>query len=106
MLLMLFDRNYNMLAAYDIPGNSNSVQLSEKVIARKISLHPPVTQVIVAHNHPGGSFEPSPADINSTITLKNILGKMNITLLDHIIVCKDKCASLMKFSTVNKEQNL
>jgi DNA repair protein RadC len=41
--------------------------------------------VIVAHNHPAGSLEPSPADVEATKQLKAAGGVMGITLLDHII---------------------
>ena len=41
--------------------------------------------VIVAHNHPAGSLEPSPSDIEVTKQLKAAGDVMGITLLDHII---------------------
>jgi DNA repair protein RadC len=41
--------------------------------------------VIIAHNHPAGSLEPSPADIETTRQLKAAVGIVGITLLDHII---------------------
>lgn len=42
-------------------------------------------KVILAHNHPAGSIEPSPADINATSKLMLALGSMGILLIDHII---------------------
>jgi DNA repair protein RadC len=41
--------------------------------------------VIVAHNHPSGSLEPSPSDINITAQLKAAGAIIGIELLDHII---------------------
>ncbi|MBM4460846.1 MAG: DNA repair protein RadC [Chloroflexi bacterium] len=41
--------------------------------------------VIVAHNHPSGGLEPSPADIEATNQLKAAGGVVGIALLDHII---------------------
>lgn len=41
--------------------------------------------VIVAHNHPSGSLEPSPADIHATKQLKEAGKWVGIELLDHII---------------------
>lgn len=43
-------------------------------------------QVILAHNHPGGSVDPSRADIELTHCIKNALAMVEIGLLDHIIV--------------------
>jgi DNA repair protein RadC len=41
--------------------------------------------VIVAHNHPSGILEPSPADIEITHQLKSAAAILGIDLLDHII---------------------
>ncbi len=41
--------------------------------------------VIVAHNHPAGSLEPSSSDVEITEQLKNAGSIMGIALLDHII---------------------
>jgi len=42
--------------------------------------------VIIAHNHPSGSPEPSSSDIDITQTLKKILDVVEIKLLDHLII--------------------
>jgi DNA repair protein RadC len=41
---------------------------------------------ILAHNHPSGSLEPSPEDINLTKQLLNAQEYVGITILDHIIL--------------------
>jgi DNA repair protein RadC len=41
--------------------------------------------VIVAHNHPAGSLEPSESDVEVTEQLKAAGAIMGIALLDHII---------------------
>jgi DNA repair protein RadC len=41
--------------------------------------------VIVAHNHPSGSLEPSPSDVTITTQLKAAGAIIGIELLDHII---------------------
>ena len=41
---------------------------------------------IVAHNHPGGSVRPSPADICATQDILRALAVLGIELVDHIIV--------------------
>ncbi|MCX7945909.1 MAG: DNA repair protein RadC [Hydrogenophilus sp.] len=50
--------------------------------------------VIVAHNHPAGSREPSAADLSLTADLKQALSLMDIRLLDHFIVTADAITSL------------
>ena len=44
--------------------------------------------IIVAHNHPSGSLEPSHADKDVTKRLKDAAQLLGITMLDHIIITK------------------
>ena len=53
----------------------------EKALARKAS------GVIVAHNHPSGSDQPSQSDIHFTRKLKQALATVDIALHDHILIC-------------------
>ncbi|MFZ6744073.1 RadC family protein [Undibacterium sp. JH2W] len=52
----------------------------------KSALHQNAAAIILAHNHPSGSCEPSSADINLTQTLKQALALVDIRILDHFIV--------------------
>lgn len=42
--------------------------------------------VILAHNHPSGSPEPSRADVTLTLTLKSALNLVDVRVLDHFVV--------------------
>jgi len=44
--------------------------------------------IVVAHNHPSGSLEPSSQDIAITMQLKEAGALIGIQLLDHVIVTK------------------
>ena len=50
------------------------------------ALHHSASSVVLAHNHPSGSAEPSPADESLTRVLKAALALIDIRVLDHIIV--------------------
>jgi DNA repair protein RadC len=50
--------------------------------------------IIIAHNHPSGSLNPSPEDIRMTENVKAALDTMNITLLDHVIVADGNAITL------------
>lgn len=50
--------------------------------------------VILCHNHPGGTKEPSSEDLRSTVQLKRLLRDIGITLADHIIVAGDSAYSM------------
>ncbi len=51
-------------------------------------------KVILAHNHPGGNPKPSMKDIETTAMALDILNKIDIDLIDHIIVGKDSFLSM------------
>jgi DNA repair protein RadC len=54
--------------------------------------------IIVAHNHPGGGANPSEADWLITERLAAICGLLEIPLLDHVIVLREKTVSLKEFA--------
>ncbi|WP_425608441.1 RadC family protein [Thermomonas mangrovi] len=50
--------------------------------------------VIVAHNHPSGTTDPSAADRAVTARLKQALALVDVRLLDHIIVAGDSSLAM------------
>lgn len=52
----------------------------------KAALAHNAASVILAHNHPSGTPEPSAADRNLTTTLKQALALVDIRILDHFVV--------------------
>ncbi|MFZ6772782.1 RadC family protein [Undibacterium sp. SXout7W] len=52
----------------------------------KSALQHNAASIILAHNHPSGSSEPSSADIQLTKTLKQALALIDIRVLDHFII--------------------
>ena len=55
-----------------------------EVLKRSLELN--VAAVIFAHNHPSGIAEPSESDIQLTAELKGLLSKVDVRLLDHIVI--------------------
>ena len=49
--------------------------------------------LVVAHNHPSGVAEPSPADIEATRRLAEIAAALGIVLHDHLIFAAGECRS-------------
>ncbi len=45
--------------------------------------------IIIAHNHPSGTLEPSQADIQITRRLEEVAKLVGIELLDHLIITKE-----------------
>ena len=56
--------------------------------------------VILVHNHPSGDPKPSQADIRQTEQVRRALAAVEITLLDHVIVCEDRFYSFSEEKTL------
>jgi DNA repair protein RadC len=63
--------------------NQTSVYPREVVLR---ALHHHAASLVLAHNHPSGALQPSPADIALTRTLRAALALVDVRVLDHIIV--------------------
>lgn len=63
--------------------NVNTIYPRE-IIARALHYH--AAALVLAHNHPSGSLQPSPQDITLTKTLFLLCSCMQIQLLDHLVV--------------------
>ena len=61
-----------------------SVVYPRKIIERAIDNR--AKGIIFAHNHPSGNLTPSKKDIELTLEMQELLEKVDIKLLDHIIV--------------------
>jgi len=66
-------------------GTNEYANVSVDEVIRR-ALLAKASYLVIAHNHPGGSIEPSNADINITNTIKKALSLVNIYLLDHLII--------------------
>lgn len=60
----------------------------------KEALYHNAAAMIVAHNHPSGIAEPSLADKNMTIRLKQALDMVGVKLLDHFVIGDGESVSL------------
>ncbi|MFM7121698.1 MAG: DNA repair protein RadC, partial [Gammaproteobacteria bacterium] len=60
----------------------------------KAALHCNAAALVLAHNHPSGSAEPSPTDIRLTEELRTLLAQIDVRVLDHIIVGHGATVSL------------
>lgn len=66
-------------------GNAKNAQISKEIITRKV-LNDHAAAVVLAHNHPNSSVSPSMDDIDTTVSILNLLRQFEIKLHDHIIV--------------------
>jgi DNA repair protein RadC len=66
-------------------GTIDGAEVHPRELVKRALLHN-AAAVIVAHNHPSGTVEPSAADRAVTARLKQALSLVDVHLLDHIIV--------------------
>lgn len=84
-ILFLDNRNQLITVETFKTGTVNrSVVYPRKVVERALYNH--AIGVIVAHNHPSGTLQPSQDDLEITKVIKEALKTVDITLLDHIII--------------------
>jgi DNA repair protein RadC len=57
-----------------------------EVVKRALALN--AAAVVLAHNHPSGTAEPSRADELITAALRQALALVDVRVLDHVIVCR------------------
>ena len=58
------------------------------------ALHHHSAAVVLAHNHPSGSVQPSRADLALTRHLRQALALVDVRVLDHLIVGPGQCLSM------------
>jgi len=84
---MLFLDSRNQLIAMETCRNgtvNRSYVFPRKVVESALYHH--AVGVIIAHNHPAGSLEPSEEDYIVTRSIQKALKTLDINLLDHIII--------------------
>lgn len=85
MVLFLDSNNRLIKGEVLFQGNVRSAYVSvREVIRRALNLN--ASNLIIGHNHPSGSVEPSEADKLLTRDIKKACGLMGIDLIDHVIV--------------------
>ncbi|MDR0677597.1 MAG: DNA repair protein RadC [Holosporaceae bacterium] len=92
---IMFLNNRNKLIAEELmqEGTINTAAVYPREIVQK-TLNYSASAIIMVHNHPGGDPQASHQDIIITKTIKDIMRKLDIALLDHIIIGKNKTISL------------
>jgi DNA repair protein RadC len=58
------------------------------------ALHHEAASVVLAHNHPSGTVQPSRADEALTRTMQSALGLVDVRVLDHVIVAPGDALSM------------
>jgi len=88
-LISLNNRNKVNFSAVIHEGTINESIVYPRIVV-ELALRHQSANVILAHNHPGGSLNPSNSDIELTKKIVQVLNLISINVFDHIIVSGDK----------------
>lgn len=93
MCLWLDTQNRLIAAEKLFFGTINQTSVWPRECARSALRHN-AAAVIIAHNHPSGRLDPSPADLDLTSQLADAFRVIDVRLLDHFIVGHSQVVSL------------
>jgi DNA repair protein RadC len=84
------DKQFNLINTVPITkGTINEINIFPREIVSE-AIKNKATGVILAHNHPGGTMQPSRADNEMTRRIVEIADPLSIDIIDHIVVSGDK----------------
>ena len=83
-------------------GTSSNIQIDSKDIIRTALINA-CDKVILVHNHPANSINPSISDKHITNVSKKLLKIFNIELVDHIIVTENAYSSMKEIGAIDKD---
>ena len=93
LVMLALDTKLKVVGAFDIhAGTAKASLVSAKSVFTRAMLCN-ANSIIIAHNHPSGSIDPSEDDIDITRTLEKAGKILDIRLLDHIIIGDGDCYS-------------
>ena len=92
--VMFLDSQNRLIAMEDMFRGtlSQAAVYPREIVVR--ALHHHAASVVLAHNHPSGNAEPSLADIELTRTVLTALALVDVRVLDHFVVTREKAVSM------------
>ncbi len=92
--VMFLDSQHRLIALEEMFRGtlSQTSVYPREVVMRSLSLN--AAAVVLAHNHPSGSTQPSRADQALTQTLKSALALVDVRVLDHFVVTSAQTLSM------------
>ncbi len=92
--VLFLDNQNRMLAMEELfRGTLSQTSVYPREVVMR-ALHHQAAAVVLSHNHPSGSVQPSRADEHLTQTLKASLALVDVRVLDHIIVSQGQTFSM------------
>ncbi|MDQ6471403.1 JAB domain-containing protein [Flavobacterium sp. LHD-80] len=84
--IVLLNRANIVLGLYEMSKGGTSGTVVDIKIILGIALKCNASSIVITHNHPSGTLEPSEPDKAITKKLKEACGILDLNLLDHLII--------------------
>ena len=98
--VMFLDSQHNLIEfEHMFNGTLTQTSVYPREVVRR-ALHHNAAAIILTHNHPSGSTQPSRADEVLTQTLKAALALVDVRVLDHIITAGGQARSMAEMGLV------
>ena len=88
--IMLLDRGNKIQDSFRISQGGISGTVIDVRIILKPAIEKQSSSIILCHNHPSGTLQPSQADRQITSKIKDAAKLMDISVLDHVIIGQNK----------------
>ena len=85
-------------------GGFNRTYIDMKVLFKRVLNHNG-SKLLLVHNHPNQTSEPSKADIDLTLHITKVANDLSLELLDHIIIGIDKYSSIKSYIKEQTNEN-
>ena len=87
--IVLLNRANIVLGLYEMSKGGTSGTVVDIRIILGIALKCNASSIVITHNHPSGSLEPSHSDKETTKKLKEACKILDLNLLDHLIITSE-----------------
>ena len=94
LMMVCMNNSGKILKAITISkGGSDFTEVDTRKIVQEVIMNH-ATQIILAHNHPGGIAIPSEMDVIITTEIAKALRTVSVNLIDHVIIADDDYVSM------------
>lgn len=98
---VLYLNNQNQVIVFEklFRGTINETSVYPREIAKQVICYNAIS-VILVHNHPSGEALPSKEDVKLTQQIERVLSLIDVKVLDHFIVAKQKIVSMKELGII------
>lgn len=89
-VVLYMNRANRVIGVYHVSTGGITGTVADVRLILSVGLKTVATALMLAHNHPSGSLQPSKPDLELTSKIKEAAKYMDITVMDHLILSPDE----------------